>query len=100
MPQHHKNRRCSVLFINSFPLSILKLSRFFRNHIVIIMKHKNISQNFLLGKIKVYVCTISVWPTQPFGPRPPLGGKKIFQKEQQLIVKKPHLSFHIELYIV
>ena len=23
---------------------------------------------------------ISVWPTQPFGPRPPLGGKKYIPK--------------------
>ena len=43
---------------------------------------------------------ISVWPTQPFGPRPPLGGKKIFQKEQPVMVKKPSLSIHIELYII
>ena len=42
---------------------------------------------------------IGVWPTQPFGPRPPLGEKKIFQKEQPVIVKKPSLSIHIELYI-
>ena len=44
--------------------------------------------------------TISVRPTQPFGPRPPLGGKKIFQKEQPVMVKKPSLSIHIELYIM
>ena len=44
--------------------------------------------------------TISVQPTQPFGPRPPLGGKKIFQKEQPVMVKKPSLSIHIELYII
>ena len=43
---------------------------------------------------------ISVRPTQPFGPRPPLGGKKIFQKEQPVMVKKPSLSIHIELYII
>ena len=43
---------------------------------------------------------ISVWPTQPFGPRPPLGGKKIFQKEQPVMIKKPSLSIHIELYII
>jgi len=43
---------------------------------------------------------IGVWPTQPFGPRPPLGGKKIFQKEQPVMVKKPSLSIHIELYII
>ena len=43
---------------------------------------------------------ISVWPTQPFGPRPPLGGKKIFQKEQPVMDKKPSLSIHIELYII
>ena len=43
---------------------------------------------------------ISVRPTQPFGPRPPLGGKKIFQKEQPVMDKKPSLSIHIELYII
>ena len=43
---------------------------------------------------------IGVWPTQPFGPRPPLGGKKIFQKEQPVMDKKPSLSIHIELYII
>ena len=43
---------------------------------------------------------ISVWPTQPFGPRPPLGGIKIFQKEQPVMVIKPSLSIHIELYII
>ena len=42
---------------------------------------------------------ISVRPTQPFGPRPPLGGKKIFQKEQPVMDKKPSLRIHIELYI-
>jgi len=43
---------------------------------------------------------ISVWPTEPFGPRLPLGGIKIFQKEQPVMVIKPSLSIHIELYII
>jgi len=46
------------------------------------------------------ITTISVRPTQPFGPRPPLGGKKIFQKEQPVMDKKPSLSINIELYII
>ena len=49
----------------------------------------------------INLCSIiSVWPTQPFGPRPPLGGIKIFQKEQPVMVMKPSLSIYIELYII
>ena len=48
----------------------------------------------------IFAIVISVRPTQPFGPRPPLGGKKIFQKEQPVMDKKPSLSIHIELYII
>jgi len=33
-----------------------------------------------MAKIKL---TIGVWPTQPFGPRPPLGGKKYFKRNSQ-----------------
>ena len=43
---------------------------------------------------------IGVWPKQAFGPRPPLEGKKICQKEQPVMVKKPSLSIHIDLYII
>ena len=44
------------------------------------------------------VINIGVWTTKPLGLRPPLGGKKIFQKEQPAMVMKPSLSNHIELY--
>ena len=40
------------------------------------------------------------WPTQPFGLSPPPGRNKISHKEQQVMVKKPSLSIHIELYII
>ena len=42
--------------------------------------------------IVIYRIIISVWPTQPFGPRPPLGGKTICQKEQPFIL---NLTLHI-----
>ena len=56
--------------------------------------------NLCLYKQNKILFIISVRPTQPFGPRPPLGGKKIFQKEQPVMVKNPSLSIHIELYII
>ena len=35
-----------------------------------------------------------------FWTKAPLRGKKIFQKEQPVMIKKPSLSIHIELYII
>ena len=53
-------------------------------------------QVFTGGGFKSPPSTIGVWPTQLFGPWPPLGGRKIFQKEQPAISQKPSLSIHIE----
>ena len=59
-------------------------------------------ESFITTTHKILAATlgiISVWPTQPFGPRPPLKGKKIFQKEQPVMVKKQIFGIHIEVYI-
>ena len=64
-----------------------------KNNQTVLVKNKGVWN-------RVGIIDISVWPTQPFGPRPPLGGKEIFQKEQPVMIKKPSLSIHIELYII